>query len=200
MEATSLCFRLLMLEFFLVETKAQNHTQSDAVFLRITPDRLQHFGYESVSFHCEGTDGSTRLRGIRNREEFQPVCDITRTPTGSCTIKRAYPGDSGEYWCETDGGERSNSANITVTAGPVILESPALPVLVGQNVVLRCRHKTTSTNTKAVFYKDDVLIESSPADEMPINNVSKSDEGVYKCSIPGVGASPGSWLAVRGET
>ncbi|XP_038586858.1 V-set and immunoglobulin domain-containing protein 10-like [Micropterus salmoides] len=81
--------------------------------------------------------------------------------------------------------------------GPVILETPALPVLVGQNVVLRCRHKTTSTNTKAVFYKDDVLIESSPADEMPINNVSKSDEGVYKCSIPGVGASPGSWLAVR---
>ncbi|XP_045920651.1 low affinity immunoglobulin gamma Fc region receptor II-a-like isoform X2 [Micropterus dolomieu] len=203
MEATALCFRLMVLELILVETQAQNHTQSvsDAVFLRITPDRLQHFEYESVSFHCEGTDGSTQLKGIRNTEEFKPVCDIKRTPMGSsCTIDKSYSGDSGEYWCETDGGERSYSANITVAAGPVILETPALPVLVGQNVVLRCRHKTTSTNTKAHFYKDDVLMERSPADEMPINNVSKSDEGVYKCIIPGVGASPGSWLAVRANT
>ncbi|XP_038586860.1 low affinity immunoglobulin gamma Fc region receptor II-b-like [Micropterus salmoides] len=163
MEATALCFRLMVLELILVETQAQNHTQSvsDAVFLRITPDRLQHFEYESVSFHCEGTDGSTQLKGIRNTEEFKPVCDIKRTPTGSsCTIDKSYSGDSGEYWCETDGGERSYSANITVAAGPVILETPALPVLVGQNVVLRCRHKTTSTNTKAHFYKDDVLMRA----------------------------------------
>lgn len=89
---------------------------SDATLLHITPDRLQHFEYESVSFHCEGTAGSTRLRGIRNTEEFEPACVNNRTSTGFfCTIDKIYLADSGEYWCETEGGERSNSVNISVT-------------------------------------------------------------------------------------
>ncbi|XP_033465361.1 uncharacterized protein LOC117245881 isoform X1 [Epinephelus lanceolatus] len=194
MEVTALCFRLLMLEVTLLNSFTQ---RSDAAFLRITPDRLQHFKYESVSFHCEGSGGSTKLRVIRNNVESDPVCD-KRTPSGSsCTIEEVYPSDSGEYWCETEGGERSNSVNISVTAGSVILESPALPVTEGDNVTLRCRNKTVSTNPSADFYKDGLLIRSSSTGEMTINNVSKSDEGLYKCHISGAGESPESWMAVR---
>uniref|UniRef100_A0A8C4GHR4 Ig-like domain-containing protein n=1 Tax=Dicentrarchus labrax TaxID=13489 RepID=A0A8C4GHR4_DICLA len=120
-------------------------------------------------------------------------------PQGSCKIERAYLGDSGEYWCETDGQERSNRVNITVTAGSVILESPILPVLEGNTVTLHCRHRTTIPNLQALFYKDDVLVQSIPAEGITIKNVTKSDEGLYKCSISNVGESPGSWLAV-GET
>ncbi|XP_038554009.1 Fc receptor-like protein 5, partial [Micropterus salmoides] len=189
-----------MLEFILLESRAQNrYTQSvsDAVFLRITPDRLQHFEYESVSFHCEGTDGSTQLKGIRNTEEFKPVCDIKRTPTGSsCTIDKSYSGDSGEYWCETDGGERSNSANITIVGGSVILESPVLPVKEGDAVTLRCRKKETSFDLKADFYKDGHLIRNSSSVEMTIHSVTKSDEGLYKCRISGAGESAESQLTV----
>ena len=65
-------------------------------------------------------------------------------------------------------------------------------------MTLHCRNKTTYL--KADFYKDDVLMESTSAEKMTINNVKLSDEGLYKCSIPDVGESPGSWLAVRGET
>ena len=82
----------------------------------------------------------------------------------------------------------------------MILESPVVPVKDGENVALHCRRKTPISNLKADFYKDDVLMESSPTGEMTINNVSKSDEGLYKCSIPDAGQSPGSWLSVRGET
>ena len=86
---------------------------SDAAF-RIISNRLQVYEYESVFFHCEGLDGSTQLRGIRNTEEFIKVCDEKMSAL-FCMIQRAYPTDSGEYWCETEGGERSNRVNITVT-------------------------------------------------------------------------------------
>ncbi|XP_078020036.1 high affinity immunoglobulin gamma Fc receptor I-like isoform X4 [Epinephelus lanceolatus] len=191
MEVTALCFRLLMLEFI----------QIDASFLHITPDRLQHFEYESVSFNCVEISGPTHLRGVSNTQEFNPVCHIKRTPSGSsCTIDKIYPADSGEYWCETEGGERSNSVNISVTVDGVILESPALPVMEGKAVTLRCKNKTTSRNPSANFYKDGLLMGNSSTAELTINSVSKSDEGLYKCHISGVGESPDSWLAVRANT
>ncbi|XP_051285350.1 uncharacterized protein LOC127379586 isoform X2 [Dicentrarchus labrax] len=194
MEVTALC-TMLMFEFTLLQnTYAQN---SDGAFLSIIPNRLQHFKFQSVSFHCEGSDGSIQLRGIRNTEEFDPQCVIKRTPTGSlCTTDRAYPEDSGEYWCETNGGKTSNRVNITVAAGSVILDSPALPVLEGDNVTLHCRNKTIS-NLLSDFYKDDLLIETNSTGEMTILNVSKADEGLYKCRLSGGETSPGSWLAVR---
>ncbi|XP_049922591.1 low affinity immunoglobulin gamma Fc region receptor II-like isoform X6 [Epinephelus moara] len=194
MEVTALCFRLLMLEVTLLNSFTQ---KSDAAFLRITPDRLQHFQYEPVSFECEESDGSTKLKVIRNNVESDRVCDTERTPSGSsCTIEGAYPSDSGEYWCEAEGGERSNSVNISViTADSVILESPALPVTEGNNVTLRCRKKNTS-NLRADFYKDGLHINTSSTGNMTINNVSKSDEGLYKCHISGAGGSPESWMAV----
>ncbi|XP_028420689.1 low affinity immunoglobulin gamma Fc region receptor II-b-like [Perca flavescens] len=185
-----------MLGFILLNSFTQ---KSDAAFLRITPNRLQLFQFDSVSFDCGGSDGSTKLRGIRNTEEFVPECDI-KTPTGStCTIDRVYPADSGEYWCETEGGDTSNTVNISVTAGSVILESPVLPVMEGETVTLRCRNKTSSTNLPADFYKDGRLMKSRSGEEMTIKNVSKSDEGLYKCSISGAGESPESWLAVRAK-
>ncbi|XP_030297789.1 Fc receptor-like protein 5 isoform X2 [Sparus aurata] len=133
---------------------------------------------------------------------MDPECDaVKKTSTGStCTFDRAFQTDSGEYWCETDGGQRSNSVNVNITAGSVILESPVLPVMEGDNVTLGCRSKTPISNLKADFYRDDVLMESSPAGEMTINRVRRSDEGLYRCSIAGVGASAESWLAVRADS
>ena len=86
------------------------------------------------------------------------------------------------------------------SAGSVILESPALPVMEGNPVTLRCRNKTPSTNLTADFYKDGLFNRSSSTGEMIIYSVSKCDEGLYKCNISGAGESPESWLAVRGET
>ncbi|XP_039677823.1 Fc receptor-like protein 5 [Perca fluviatilis] len=185
---------ILMLEFTLLNSYTQT---IDAAFLCISPNRQQHFEYESLSFKCEGTSGSTQLRGTWNSEEFKPICDVKKTPTGSsCTIDKIYQGDSGEYWCETEEGVRSNTVKISVTAGSVILESPVLPLMEGETVTLRCRNKTSSTNLPADFYKDGRLMKSSSGEEMTIK-VSKSDEGLYKCSISGAGESPESWLAVR---
>ena len=82
----------------------------------------------------------------------------------------------------------------------MILDSPALPVLEGGAVTLSCKKKTTTHHLSAVFYKDGVLIESSSTGDLIINNINKSHEGFYKCSTHDAGESPGSWLAVRGDT
>ncbi|XP_069574099.1 low affinity immunoglobulin gamma Fc region receptor II-b-like isoform X2 [Brachyistius frenatus] len=174
------------------------HVQYSNAALRIVPDRLQLFQYESVSFHCEGLNGSGQSSGIRNAAGFISVCNDTRTAAASCTIRRAYVGDSGEYWCETEGGQRSGAVTITVTAGSVVLQSPVSPVKEGDCVILRCRTKTTTSSLfPADFYKDGVPVGSGSAGEMSVHRVSTADEGLYKCSFSNSGESAESRLAVR---
>lgn len=82
----------------------------------------------------------------------------------------------------------------------MILEGPVLPVAEGDAVTLSCRNKTSSSSVPAVFYKDGLFIGISTTGNMTIHTVYKSHEGLYRCNISGEGESPGSWLAVRGET
>ncbi|XP_036967449.1 low affinity immunoglobulin gamma Fc region receptor II-a-like isoform X2 [Acanthopagrus latus] len=186
---------VIKVSMLLVAHDHQSYSLTSA--FRIVPTRLQIFEYASVSFTCEGFNVLAGWR-VRNTKEFLKTClnDIMKM-TVTCTIDYAYKSDSGEYWCEGGGGESSNTVHITVTAGSVILESPVLPVMEGEDVTLRCRTKTTSSNFTADFGKDGRFLESSSTGEMIIHNVSYSDEGLYKCSISGAGESPESWLSVR---
>uniref|UniRef100_A0AAZ1XAE1 Ig-like domain-containing protein n=1 Tax=Oreochromis aureus TaxID=47969 RepID=A0AAZ1XAE1_OREAU len=104
--------------------------------------------------------------------------------------------DSGVYWCESREGPISNMVNLTVTGGSVILQSPVLPVMEGDDVTLLCKTKTTPSNLPAAFYKDGSLIRKQPTGHMTIQHVSRSDEGLYKCDISGHGESPSSWITV----
>uniref|UniRef100_A0A3P8QRU1 Ig-like domain-containing protein n=1 Tax=Astatotilapia calliptera TaxID=8154 RepID=A0A3P8QRU1_ASTCA len=90
--------------------------------------------------------------------------------------------------------------NLTVTGGSVILQSPVLPVMEGDDVTLLCKTKTTPSNLPAAFYKDGSLIRKQPTGHMTIQHVSRSDEGLYKCDISGHGESPSSWITVTGNT
>ncbi|XP_076737065.1 Fc receptor-like A [Maylandia zebra] len=89
--------------------------------------------------------------------------------------------------------------NLTVTGGSVILQSPVLPVMEGDDVTLLCKTKTPPSNLPAAFYKDGSLIRKQPTGHMTIQHVSRSDEGLYKCDISGHGESPSSWITVTGE-
>ncbi|XP_069580712.1 Fc receptor-like protein 3 [Brachyistius frenatus] len=117
----------------------------------------------------------------------------------SGAIDRAYVQDSGTYWCETDTGETSNAVNITVTDGPVILDSPALPLMEGTNVTLRCTNKENSGELHSDFYKDGSVLVGGSAGTKIIHRVSKSDEGLYKCNTSRARTSAESRLVVRGE-
>ncbi|CAI5660974.1 unnamed protein product [Oreochromis niloticus] len=192
MEVSALCIRLLMSIMILLFVQDQ---KVDAVSLRIVPNRLQFFVYESLTFHCEGVKYCEVVHKFRGK--IKSCSEVTETrPTGSsCPVKIVYTDNNGEYWYEPEAGRRSNIINLSVTAGPVILESPAVPVLMEETVTLSCRMKNPS-NFKADFYKNGRLIHRSSTGNMTIHRIFKSDEGFYKCIISGVGESPESWLKV----
>nr|XP_029138313.1 low affinity immunoglobulin gamma Fc region receptor II-a-like isoform X2 [Labrus bergylta] len=172
-------------------------TVTDSLILRLEPNRLQFFEYESLIFHCEGSHDPTGLKIVHRSKGELLRCQTTVTSKrSSCTIPTIFPEDSGQYWCESGDGKRSDIIHINVTDGPVILESP-ISVVEGEAVTLRCRHKTTSTNLSADFYKDGRLIRRSSAGNMSIPSVSKRDEGFYKCSIYGGRESAESLMAVQ---
>uniref|UniRef100_A0AAZ3S2Z8 Ig-like domain-containing protein n=1 Tax=Oncorhynchus tshawytscha TaxID=74940 RepID=A0AAZ3S2Z8_ONCTS len=168
--------------------------------LSISPDRSQFFKYESVSLSCEVQGNSAGWRLKRNTvsgEHSDCGGNWGKQQGSSCNVS-LIPSDSGVYWCESGSGEHINAVNITVSAGAMILESPALPVTEGDSVTLRCRYQGTLSNLTAVFYKDGSLIRTETTGEMTIPAVSKSDEGLYKCTNS-EGESPESWMTVTGE-
>uniref|UniRef100_A0AAZ1X9X3 Ig-like domain-containing protein n=1 Tax=Oreochromis aureus TaxID=47969 RepID=A0AAZ1X9X3_OREAU len=145
-----------------------------------------------LSFHKESQHTSKQQR--------TQCGDGWGKPAGSsCNITMMVPHDSGVYWCESREGPISNMVNLTVTGGSVILQSPVLPVMEGDDVTLLCKTKTTPSNLPAAFYKDGSLIRKQPTGHMTIQHVSRSDEGLYKCDISGHGESPSSWITVTGE-
>ncbi|XP_028419323.1 Fc receptor-like B isoform X2 [Perca flavescens] len=169
--------------------------------LTVSPSSSQLFKGESFSLSCEEDDSSAGWTLRRNTsDEIRTQCgDGWGRPAGSsCNISFMLTRHSGVYWCESREGATSNNITITVTGGPVILQSPVLPVMEGEDLTLTCRTKTSS-NLPADFYKDGSFIRTEPAGHMTIHHVSRSDEGLYKCHISSVGESPPSWVSVTGE-
>ncbi|KAL3997003.1 hypothetical protein ACER0C_009659 [Sarotherodon galilaeus] len=196
MEVTTLSIRLLTDVLVLVALQADRSNFADAVFPHIVPNRLQFFEYKSVSVHCERDKSITEWIVKWKSHKMQNSSHISNTSASPCTIYPTFESHSGEYWCENEKGEQSEVVNISITAGFVILQSPAYPLMEGNEVILNCTNKKTHSDHITDFYKDGVSLGTWYQSSMTIKNVSKSDEGLYKCSISGAGESPESWLTV----
>uniref|UniRef100_A0A669F8X8 Ig-like domain-containing protein n=1 Tax=Oreochromis niloticus TaxID=8128 RepID=A0A669F8X8_ORENI len=169
--------------------------------LTVSPSYSQFFKDQSVYLSCEEDDSSagwTLRRNTSKQQRTQCGDGWGTSAAPTCNIA-VLPLDSGVYWCESREGPISNMVNLTVTGGSVILQSPVLPVMEGDDVTLLCKTKTTPSNLPAAFYKDGSLIRKQPTGHMTIQHVSRSDEGLYKCDISGHGESPSSWITVTGE-
>uniref|UniRef100_A0A3P9B6F7 Ig-like domain-containing protein n=1 Tax=Maylandia zebra TaxID=106582 RepID=A0A3P9B6F7_9CICH len=165
-----------------------------AARLTVSPSSSQFFKDDFVSLSCEEDDSSAgwTLRRNTSKETKTQCGDRWGKPAGSsCNISYIDPLDSGVYWCESREGPIS---------GSVILQSPVLPVMEGDDVTLLCKTKTTPSNLTAIFFKDGVFIGKDSTGHMTIQHVSRSDEGLYKCDISGHGESPSSWITVTGDT
>ncbi|XP_047465596.1 Fc receptor-like protein 5, partial [Mugil cephalus] len=170
--------------------------------LTVSPSFSQVFKGDFVSLSCEEDDSSagwTLRRNTTTGQRTQCGAGFGKPAGSSCDISYIHPSDSGVYWCESREGATSNSINLTVSGGPVILQSPVLPVMEGDDVTLLCKTKTTPSILSALFYKDGSLMRPDPTDHMTIHHVTRSDEGLYRCFIIGHGESPSSWITVTGE-
>uniref|UniRef100_A0A3P9CC58 Ig-like domain-containing protein n=1 Tax=Maylandia zebra TaxID=106582 RepID=A0A3P9CC58_9CICH len=148
-----------------------------AARLTVSPSSSQFFKGDFVSLSCEEDDSSagwTLRRNPKTRQKTQCGDGWGKPAGSSCNISYIDPLDSGVYWCESREGPIS---------GSVILQSPVLPVMEGDDVTLLCKTKTTPSNLPAAFYKDGSLIRKQPTGHMTIQHVSRSDEGLYKCNI-----------------
>ncbi|KAM4564989.1 Fc receptor-like protein 5 [Fundulus diaphanus] len=169
--------------------------------LTVSPSRSQFFEGDSVSLSCEEDNSSAGWTVRRNttRGTRTQCGDVRGDSAGStCTISSLFIEDSGVYWCEWREGAASSSIQLTVTGGSVILQSPVLPVMEGDDVTLSCHTKTAPSNLPAAFYKDGSLIRTEPAGHMTLHHVTSSDEGLYRCSISAHGESPSSSISVSG--
>ncbi|KAL4008073.1 hypothetical protein ACER0C_001925 [Sarotherodon galilaeus] len=154
--------RLIFLTSLLIYTTYQGDSVSLCMRVRLTvnPNSSQFFKEKSLSLSCEGAENSAGWTLRRSTLEGQTHCGETwgRWSNSSCKISMTLPWDSGVYWCESREGPISNMVNLTVTGGSVILQSPVLPVMEGDDVTLLCKTKTTPSNLPAAFYKDGSLI------------------------------------------
>ncbi|XP_038132382.1 basement membrane-specific heparan sulfate proteoglycan core protein-like [Cyprinodon tularosa] len=186
--------------FLLILTSVLRCTINQAG-LTVSPSRSQFFELDSVSLSCEENNSSAGWTVWRNttRGTRTQCGDGWGEPAGStCKISYIDPWDSGVYWCwSSRKGAASSSIPLTVTGGSVILQSPVLPVMEGDDVTLSCLTKTTPSNLPAAFYKDGSLIRTEPKGHMTLHHVTSSDEGLYRCNISGHGASPSSWISVE---
>ncbi|KAM3623332.1 uncharacterized protein V6R79_009911 [Siganus canaliculatus] len=165
--------------------------------VKVSPSSSQVFRWSSISLSCEEVDDleGWTLRRNTTRDTRTPCEDWGSSAGSSCAIDYTMKSDSGVYWCESRQGGTSDTISITVSGGPVILQSPVLPVDQGHNVTLSCRARTSST-LPANFYKDGAHFGAGPEGHMTLHHVSRADEGKYSCSIRDHGQSPSSWMSV----
>ncbi|XP_060731009.1 Fc receptor-like protein 5 isoform X4 [Tachysurus vachellii] len=170
--------------------------ESPPVSLIISPSRTQHFTADSLSLSCEDQSNFAgwTVRGYSYTKTF---VDCSSVSGSTCNISSLSTSHTGVYWCQSVSGGCSNSVNITVHNGDVILDSPVHPVTEGRLLTLRCLFRNKKIPGSGVdFYKDDSILHSQTTGEMIISSVSKSDEGFYHCKHPERGESPKSWVSV----
>ncbi|KAM9762518.1 sialoadhesin-like isoform 1-T1 [Menidia menidia] len=181
--------------------------------LTLTPSSRLFFPGERFALQCpasQTTSTGWRLRHASPRRLRRPAAGDPQlcSALGGSALSRpdgcvltAAGETSGLYWCE-DAGGRSNAVSISVSYGKILLRTPALPVHEGDDVILYCQHRT-NYRSEAVFFRGGEVIStlatssSDRAANMTIANVTKKDEGFYKCALKDGGVeSPESWLSV----
>uniref|UniRef100_A0A3Q4GDX0 Ig-like domain-containing protein n=1 Tax=Neolamprologus brichardi TaxID=32507 RepID=A0A3Q4GDX0_NEOBR len=168
---------------------------NSAASLTVSPNRVQHFIYDSVTLNCSGNSSQWRVMTFTQHGYLRKCGDLGIMTESTCNLRWFQDTVS---WCESESGQFSNGINITASYTDVILLSPVHPVNEGDSVALGCKLRTGNFNSTVAFYKNGKLIQNDDREKLNIPAVSKSDEGFYKCDYSGH-ESPESWMSVKGS-
>ncbi|XP_056401377.1 high affinity immunoglobulin gamma Fc receptor I-like isoform X2 [Hyla sarda] len=141
-----------------------------------TPDYRKIFIGEKITMTCDVGSIGEELRYRWYKDEIYVYNGK------SYTIQAAERSQSGSYQCETSNGERSDPVTLDViSVGWVILQIP-LYVYEGDDIKIRCHHKSGYKGGRTRFYKDNRIIRDwTYNEEYYIGNVDRKTTGKYKC-------------------
>lgn len=83
-----------------------------AASLTVTPDREQHFTFESVTLNCGGNSAEWKVR--TSGGNYIPLGLPWEEDNGFTTRIRTSLPSNGVYWCESESADFSNAVNITM--------------------------------------------------------------------------------------
>ncbi|XP_033839337.1 putative high affinity immunoglobulin gamma Fc receptor IC [Periophthalmus magnuspinnatus] len=163
--------------------------------LLLSPDQSQFFLGRSLNLRCDDPTWKVWRRNRNTRRR----CDTAAAAAAAaaedrekwgvqsgpwCIIKYLEKKDSGQYWCQTEGGDASEPVQISVSDSGAILQMPVRPVSTGQTVKLICQNLTSLTSS-ARFYKNGDFLSEQPSGQMILQQVALSDKGMYQCETEG---------------
>lgn len=160
----------------------------------VKPVLVQKFQGEQFVMSCPNYNNWTVMRNIRSR--VRSKCPVVAGRHASICHSYLYPWHAGLYWCEHKDGSVANFVKLTITAGPLLLQPSAVPIVNGDDVVLTCRTWSDAAieqHHPARFYKNNMLIGERSRRMISIYNFSSEHTGMYKCGIKTL-VSPSIWL------
>uniref|UniRef100_W5MJ22 Ig-like domain-containing protein n=1 Tax=Lepisosteus oculatus TaxID=7918 RepID=W5MJ22_LEPOC len=99
-----------------------------------------------------------------------------------CSFISPSVSHSGKYWCESESGECSNTLNITVYSGDVILRVSPQPLSKGSTGNLSCAVRHNPNHTcgfpsiqNVVYFRNGLILHNQKN--------STHDEGHFKCRV-----------------
>ncbi|XP_077320179.1 low affinity immunoglobulin gamma Fc region receptor II-like [Lithobates pipiens] len=146
-----------------------------------TPNWGNILYYDDVTLTCDVP--STAPEEPRTYHWYKDKRPIPGDQQRLHIIRSSVWEDSGDYQCQTIGGDISDPVFLNVTENHVILQRPPSAIYEGDPLTLRCHHVIHFTAINTKFYKDDQEIQSSESDStFHIPNIIRSQSGRYKCT------------------
>ncbi|XP_059391366.1 uncharacterized protein LOC132124365 [Carassius carassius] len=119
------------------------------------------------------------LRGVNT---FRLGVDVDEEMKRAVIFAELKEAKRATFWCKKKKAlHRSNAVTLKMTELLVMLVPPAVPVLQGEPVALRCVVWGGPKLENAVFYKDKTQVISSSEGTYTITNATQDNNGKYSC-------------------
>ncbi|OCT69402.1 hypothetical protein XELAEV_18040717mg, partial [Xenopus laevis] len=122
--------------------------------ISLWPNWLPVYNSDPVTLICNVPPSALGNRGFtwyRNKRYLK------KKHKQNLTILSAHVSDRGNYQCQTDTSDKSDSLRLDVSADWLVLQAPPT-VLQGDTLIIRCHSWNGYKENSVAFYKDDIIL------------------------------------------